>query len=227
MAEPSDERRAITTKADLDAVTIGGARWHGGPVRLVEYDDDWPRLFEREAARIREALGKAAISIEHVGSTSVPTLSAKPIIDIVLEVPDSSDEASYVPPLESRGYELRIREPEWWQHRMFKGPDTDVNLHVFSADCPEVVSMLLFRDHLHELARSRVVRRVQARAGGPRLGVRAELRRREDGGDPGDSCSSTSRGGVMNWHARAAGKNARIIGDGITWKHRKRTFRPR
>lgn len=137
-----------TSKADLDACTIGGARPHGGPIHLAECDPRWPELFEREAARIERALGDTAMRVEHVGSTSVPGLAAKPVIDILLEVPDSGDESAYVAPLESHGYELRIREPDWWEHRMLKGPDTDVNLHVFTAGCPEIGRMLRFRDHL-------------------------------------------------------------------------------
>src|SRR5690606_29898587 len=101
-------------------------------------------LFEREAKRIRSALGDRALRVEHVGSTSVPGLCAKPVIDILLVVPDSSDEASYVPALEAAGYKLRIREPEWFEHRLFKGPDTDINLHVFSEGASEIERMLCF-----------------------------------------------------------------------------------
>lgn len=115
---------------------------------LVDYDPVWPRLFQREATRIRALLGDRALRLEHTGSTSVPGLAAKPIIDIALEVPDSSDESRYAPALEAGGYVLRIREPEWHQHRLFKGPDTKINLHVFSAECPEVDRMVLFRDWL-------------------------------------------------------------------------------
>src|SRR5207302_6760720 len=86
--------------------------------------------------------------LEHCGSTSVPGLAAKPIIDMLLAVPDSGDEPAYVPDLEAAGYVLRIREPGWYQHRVLKGPDTDVNLHVFSAGCPEIERMLAFRDRL-------------------------------------------------------------------------------
>jgi GrpB-like predicted nucleotidyltransferase (UPF0157 family) len=118
------------------------------PVTLAEYDPAWPRLYEREAARVRSALGDEALLIEHVGSTAVPGLAAKPRIDIALAVADSSDEAGYAPRLEAAGYELRIREPDWHEHRLFKGPDTDVNLHVFSAGCPEIERMVRFRDHL-------------------------------------------------------------------------------
>ena len=119
-----------------------------GPVQLVEYSADWPSLFLRQAERIRLALGDRVLHIAHVGSTSVPGLAAKPIIDILLMVNDSADETSYVPALEAAGYVLRLREPQFHEHRMFKGPDTDINLHVFSQGCPEVERMLLFRDRL-------------------------------------------------------------------------------
>ena len=108
-----------------------------------------------EEARIRSVLGDRVVRIEHAGSTSVPGLPAKPIVDIVLEVPDSSDEPSYVPDLEAAGYRVVIREPDWFEHRVFKGPDTNVNLHTFSADCEEVDAMLLFRDHLRASAEDR------------------------------------------------------------------------
>jgi GrpB-like predicted nucleotidyltransferase (UPF0157 family) len=94
------------------------------------------------------ALGERALVLEHVGSTSVPGLPAKPIIDMVLEVADSADEATYVPDLEAAGYELRIREPSWFEHRMLRRPDRSVHLHVFSARCPETQRMVRFRDHL-------------------------------------------------------------------------------
>lgn len=93
-------------------------------------------------------LGARALRIEHAGSTSVPGLAAKPIIDLVLVVADSGDEVAWLPAFECAGYVIRIREPDWHEHRMLKGPDTDVNLHVFSAGCGEVERMLLFRDWL-------------------------------------------------------------------------------
>ena len=118
------------------------------PVRLVEYDAAWPRLFGREAARIQAALGDRVLRLEHTGSTSVPGLAAKPVIDMLLVVRDSSDEPAYLPALEAAGYRLRIREPDWYQHRLLKGPDTDVNLHVLSAGCSEIDRVLLLRDRL-------------------------------------------------------------------------------
>ena len=117
-------------------------------IEIVDYDPGWPALYEREEVRIRAALGERVVRLEHVGSTSVPTLPAKPIIDIVLEVQDSADEPAYVPALEAAGYVLQIREPEWFEHRLFKGPDTNINLHVFTAGCEETDRMVLFRDWL-------------------------------------------------------------------------------
>jgi len=133
---------------ELRKVTIGEPWRADGPITLAEYDPGWPRLFEREAERIRGVLGGRALLVEHAGSTSVPGLAAKPVIDIVLAVADSSDETSYVPALEAAGYVLRIREPDWYEHRLFKGPDTNINLHVFSQGCEEIDVMLAFRDHL-------------------------------------------------------------------------------
>ena len=133
----------------MRAVTIGELHPVSGRIQLSDYDPAWPQLFAREADRVRAVLGERALRIEHVGSTAVPGLAAKPIIGMLLVVPDSADEAAYVPALEEHaGYVLRIREPDWYQHRLFKGPDTDINLHVFSAGCAEIERMLLFRDWL-------------------------------------------------------------------------------
>ena len=77
-------------------------------------------------------------------------LAAKPTIDIVLVVADSSDEAAYIPPLEAAGFVLRAREPDWHEHRMLKGPNANINMHVFSDGCPEIDRMLLFREWLRE-----------------------------------------------------------------------------
>ena len=115
---------------------------------LAPYDPRWPVLFERESGRIRAVLGSRVLRIEHAGSTSVPGLAAKPVIDIVLVIADSADEAAYAPSLEAAGYVLRTREPDWHEHRLFKGPDTNINLHVFSKGCPEVDRILAFRDWL-------------------------------------------------------------------------------
>jgi GrpB-like predicted nucleotidyltransferase (UPF0157 family) len=140
---------------DLRAVTIGEPEEINAPIALSEYDPAWPERFRVEAARIGEALGDAALAIEHTGSTSVPGLAAKPVLDIVLVVANSADEGMYVPALEAVGYLLRIREPDWHEHRLLKRVQPAVNLHVFSLGSPEVARMLSFRDHLRANAEDR------------------------------------------------------------------------
>jgi GrpB-like predicted nucleotidyltransferase (UPF0157 family) len=120
----------------------------GVTVVLAEYDPGRAELYAREAARIRGALGERALLVEHAGSTAVPGLAAKPVIDIVLAVADSAAETEYARDLEAAGYALTIREPEWLEHRMFTMPG--VNLHVFSDGCSEIGRMLAFRDWLRE-----------------------------------------------------------------------------
>lgn len=115
---------------------------------LADYDPAWPAIFRTEADRVRAVLGDRAVDLWHAGSTSVRGLPAKAIIDMVLALPDSSDDAAYVPDLEAAGYVLRIREPHWFEHRVFKGPQADINLHVFTAGCSEIQRMLVFRDWL-------------------------------------------------------------------------------
>jgi GrpB-like predicted nucleotidyltransferase (UPF0157 family) len=139
----------------LAKVVVGSPQPLTAPIKIRDYDPTWPRLYARQAERIRRILGERVVRLEHAGSTSVPGLPAKPIIDMVLEVPDSADEPAYVPALEAGGYALRIREPDWFEHRLFEGPDTNVNLHTFSAGCPETDRMLLFRDWLRANAADR------------------------------------------------------------------------
>jgi GrpB-like predicted nucleotidyltransferase (UPF0157 family) len=119
-----------------------------GSVFLAESDPAWPEWYAREERRIAAALGPRALMVEHVGSTSVAGLAAKPVIDIVLVVADSADEATYVPDLEAAGYRLKLREPDWYQHRMLIDQDPHVQVHVFSAGSPEVERMMAFRDRL-------------------------------------------------------------------------------
>lgn len=138
----------LRSDEEIAAARIGPPEVLNSTIYLAPYDPEWPRLFEREAVRIRAALGDRGLLVEHAGSTSVPGLSAKPIIDIVLVVADTTDEAAYVPALEAVGYVLRVREPDWHEHRLLKGPDTAVNLHVFTIGCVEIERMLGFCDHL-------------------------------------------------------------------------------
>jgi GrpB-like predicted nucleotidyltransferase (UPF0157 family) len=147
----------LRSDEEIAAARIGPPEILNSTITLAPYDDAWPALFEREAARIRRILGDRVVLLEHAGSTSVPGLSAKPIIDIVLAVPDSADEAAYVPAMEAAGYVLRVREPDWHEHRVFKGPDTNINLHVFTEGCQEIERMLRFRDHLRSNERDRLL----------------------------------------------------------------------
>lgn len=115
---------------------------------MVPSDPTWLDDYARLAVRIREALGEAVLDLAHVGSTAVPGLAAKPVIDIDLTVADSADEDAWLPPLERAGFELVVREPWWHEHRALVHDDPRCNLHVFSADASEPVRHLLFRDWL-------------------------------------------------------------------------------
>ena len=134
--------------AELAAVRIGPLEILDGPVTLTT-----TTRAGRSCSRTRSGASAArsatrVLRLEHVGSTSVPGLVAKPRIDILLVVADPAAEASYAPALEAAGYTLRVREPDWHEHRMFSGPETAVNLHVFGPGSPEIERMLRFRDHL-------------------------------------------------------------------------------
>jgi GrpB-like predicted nucleotidyltransferase (UPF0157 family) len=136
------------SEAEILAATVGERKPHNRTIHLAPYSSRWPDNYRHLEKEIRTALGRRVLRLEHVGSTSIPGLAAKPIIDLVLEVEDSSDEATYVPPLEARGFVLRIREPGWFEHRLFKTPEIEGNLHVFSSGCEEIETMILFRDWL-------------------------------------------------------------------------------
>jgi GrpB-like predicted nucleotidyltransferase (UPF0157 family) len=126
-------------------------------VELVDHDPAWSRRFSRHARRIHDALGDSARQVEHIGSTAVPGLAAKPIIDILLVVDDPADEASYLPELQDAGYELRVREPDVDEHRMLRTPTRDVHVHVFPPWSPEIGRYRALRDHLTSCARARAV----------------------------------------------------------------------
>jgi GrpB-like predicted nucleotidyltransferase (UPF0157 family) len=147
-ADATSPRRPAATDVQIDRAWVGGAPELNATITLASYDQDWPVLFAAEAGRIRQLLGDRVLLLEHVGSTSVPGLAAKPVIDILLVLADPADEPSWLPRLEEAGYRLVIREPGWYQHRALKGPGTDINLHVHPPDSPEIARHLLFRDWL-------------------------------------------------------------------------------
>jgi len=138
-------------EAYLDRVLIGDRE--PGPVVLVEWDPAWPARFERERTRICQALGSVARRVEHIGSTSVPGLAAKPIVDILVTVPDINDEGAVVGRLERAGYVLRVREPG---HRMFRTPDLSVHIHVLGDGDEEADRYLTFRDRLRSSLEDRM-----------------------------------------------------------------------
>jgi GrpB-like predicted nucleotidyltransferase (UPF0157 family) len=117
-------------------------------IEMAEPDPAWPRRYDELAARIRQALGWRVLQLEHVGSTAVPGLAAKPVIDIDLIVADPGREQDYVPALEAIGFRLVIREPWWYGHRILRADEPACNLHVFGFDSPEPVKHRIFRDWL-------------------------------------------------------------------------------
>ncbi|MGV8966272.1 MAG: GrpB family protein [Cellulomonas sp.] len=139
-------------EAYLDAVLIGGRE--RASIVVVDYDDAWPARFAVLADRVRRALGPRVRRLEHIGSTSVPGLAAKPIIDMLLIVDDVADEAAFVPPLEAAGFELRVREPD---HRMFRTPQRDLHLHVYAPARAEERDYLDLRDWLRVSSEDRAL----------------------------------------------------------------------
>lgn len=148
MAQPPRAPNEPMTDEQIIAATVGERRIHGGPVHLAEYDPAWPEGFAPHEERIAAALGERALQIEHVGSTSVPGLAAKPIVDILLVVANSGDEATYLFAMEAAGYELRVREPDWNEHRMFVNAERAAQVHVLTRGDAEIERYLIFRDRL-------------------------------------------------------------------------------
>lgn len=122
----------------------------GLDVRIVEPDPGWPAQAEAVIVRIRAALGPVVVGLEHVGSTAVPGLPAKPVLDLDLLVEDPEDEDAYLPPLVAAGFEHVVREPWWYGHRMLRGTSPAVNLHVYGPESAESARQRLFRDWLSE-----------------------------------------------------------------------------
>jgi GrpB-like predicted nucleotidyltransferase (UPF0157 family) len=147
---------------------------HGPPppttVSLVPYDPSWPDRYGALAAGIRSVLGAVVLDLDHVGSTSVPGLAAKDVIDIDLTVTDPRDEGAYVPALEAAGWRHVVREPSWHEHRLLSHDEPRANLHVFGPDCPETVRHRMFRDwlraHPDDRARYEEAKRAAVPGGG-------------------------------------------------------------
>jgi GrpB-like predicted nucleotidyltransferase (UPF0157 family) len=169
-AERLADKCTIQMKAGdvLRMLTPGGGGWgrppgpvgglsilgeqDGSTVRIVDYDAAWPSRFQLERDRVAGALGATAHRIEHVGSTSVPGLAAKPIVDVMVTVADPDDDAAFVLALTKVGYALRVIEPD---HRMFRTPARDVHVHLWRTNTDDERRHLLFRDWLRENADDR------------------------------------------------------------------------
>jgi GrpB-like predicted nucleotidyltransferase (UPF0157 family) len=119
-------------------------------IEIVPYRPAWRVQYQNHARRILNALGVTARRIEHIGSTSVEGLAAKPIIDMLVVVLDASNEELYLPAMLAAGYEIRVREPDFEEHRMFRTPERDVHIHVFPEGAGEIHKYLLFRDFLRQ-----------------------------------------------------------------------------
>ena len=161
------------------------APWVGGPppaetVVIADPDPVWPQRYAALAADIRAALGASVLDMEHVGSTSVPGLAAKDVIDIDLIVFDPREEDRYVPALEPLGYTLVIREPAWHEHRALRRGDPRVNLHVFGPDCPETIRHRMFRDWLTTHPEDRALYEQAKRAAVPGGGTVMDYNRRKE-----------------------------------------------
>ncbi|MBI9113724.1 GrpB family protein [Sanguibacter suaedae] len=139
MEKHREPRRPDVTTLDL----VGGVE--ARELRLHDPDDRWAAEYETHRRRILDALAGHDVDVEHIGSTSVPGLAAKPIIDIVVVVDDITAEEDYLDALLAAGYELRVREPG---HRMVRTPARDVHVHVYERGATAVDDYLLLRDHL-------------------------------------------------------------------------------
>ena len=145
---PEVTQRFHASPEQLAAGLVGEppARWQS--IVLEDYDPAWADQYAAARSRLEQALPGQIIGIEHVGSTSVPGLAAKPVIDIDLLLGDTAEESRYLPALEGLGYRLVLREPWWYGHRMLVSPEADVHLHVWPRDAPEPIRHRLFRDWL-------------------------------------------------------------------------------
>lgn len=153
---PREVRERFQGSAEDDAVAlVGRPPAFFDSVLIEHYDPRWADRFAAVSRELEGRLGGLVIDVEHVGSTSVPGLAAKPIIDIDLRLEDTANETRYIPALEELGYRLVLREPWWHGHRMLVSAEEDVNLHVWPRDSPEPVRHRLFRDWLRTHAEDR------------------------------------------------------------------------
>lgn len=123
-------------------------------IEIANYNPSWVATFDRERRRISAALGGSAVRIDHVGSTAVAGLAAKPIVDVQISVRDAEEDLAYLPRLEASGYQLRVRSPG---HRMLRTPALDVHVHACAVGSAWERQHLLFRDWLRRAPDDRVL----------------------------------------------------------------------
>lgn len=138
----------VPSADEIAAARVEIGAWRAAPVEVVAPDPAWPAWYAEVRDRLLDTLGDRVLGLEHVGSTSVPGLWAKPVIDVDLTVADSGDEDAWLPDLEAAGFILRVREPDWEQHRCLRGSAPASNVHVFSPGAREPQRHVLFRDWL-------------------------------------------------------------------------------
>lgn len=147
--------RALPATVEGFEVLAASERPELEPVEIAPYSEKWPRLYAAWRERLADALGATAIGIEHVGSTAVPGLPAKPTIDIQVSVDDLEDESRYVPPIEALGVQLRNRDFEHRFFRPFSRMPRDVHIHVCAVGGEWWRRHLIFRDYLRASAHAR------------------------------------------------------------------------
>lgn len=139
----------MTTSDEPEQLDVTTVEIVGGtePIRvaLENYDDRWPEMYLDHRGRILEALAAIDVDVHHIGSTAVPGLAAKPIVDIAIAVDDITAEGKYLEPLLAAGYDLRVREAG---HRLVRTPERDVHVHIYGRGDPAIDDYLLLRDHL-------------------------------------------------------------------------------
>ncbi|MGW6916999.1 GrpB family protein [Kitasatospora sp. NPDC054939] len=118
-------------------------------IEIVDHDPAWPGLFAESGARLRAALGDVAVRIDHIGSTSIPGLAAKPVIDVQVSVRSFEPLDAYRLPLEALGLVHRADNPERTKRYFREAPGTRrTHLHVRQLGSFSEQFALLFRDFL-------------------------------------------------------------------------------
>jgi GrpB-like predicted nucleotidyltransferase (UPF0157 family) len=147
------------------------------PVVIADYDPHWPEMYEEERARIIDAIGTWLVDIQHVGSTSVPGMAAKPVVDIMPGVRTLDDDREFIGPMEALGYNfLPVDEDDIPERRYFRRGDPRLfHVHIAEIGGEFWNKHLAFRDYLRAhpdtaAEYATLKRRLAAEYGSDRLG---------------------------------------------------------